>query len=116
MIRLFLAIVLFAALASTLWAGGVAGTWQLVLTPEDGDETEWTLVLRDEGGKLSGTLSGEPGDFPIRDVRFEDGVLTFKVTIDEETVAHEARVTGSTLSGSYAGRSGKGAIKGTRQS
>ncbi|MCS7314747.1 MAG: hypothetical protein RMI94_01750 [Bryobacterales bacterium] len=94
----------------------VVGTWQCVSDSPDGSQYSWAVVVKEEGGKLSGTISGAPGEFSMEDVRFEGGVLTFKVRIEGDVYTIEARVQGDNLEGTWKGPSSQGVIKGSRRS
>jgi len=94
----------------------VVGSWQCVSDSPDGEQYRWTVVVKDEGGKLSGTISGAPGEYVMVEPRFENGTLTFKVQIEGETYTIEARIRGDQFEGVWKGASSQGYIKGTRQS
>jgi hypothetical protein len=115
MTRLLLVLLSVALLIPPLCAG-VSGTWQVFSTSESGDEIEWQLVVVEQDGKLSGTLSSELGDFTLENPKFDGGTLTFKVTIDSESCFVEARIHGSEIEGGYKSHSEKGTLKGRKQS
>ena len=59
-----------------------------------------TLEVKDEGGKLSGTLTTQDGNsLPIAEGKLESNVLSFKVPTDNEAF---------TLKLTFEGESGKG--------
>lgn len=92
------------------------GTWQCVSDSPDGSQYSWAVVVKEEGGKLTGTISGAPGEFVMEDIRFEAGVLTFKVRIEGDVYTIEARIQGDSLEGTWKGPSSQGVIKGSRRS
>ncbi len=94
----------------------VVGTWQCVSDSPDGAQYSWAVVIREEGGKLTGTISGAPGEFLMEDIRFEGGVLTFKVRIEGDIYTIEAKIQGESLEGTWKGPGSQGVIKGNRRS
>lgn len=94
----------------------VVGNWHCVSDSPDGGQYSWAVVVKEEGGRLMGTISGAPGEFQMEDVRFEGGVLTFKVRIEGDLYKIEARIQGDTLDGTWKGPSSQGVIKGSRRS
>lgn len=114
LLSLMLAIALAAALAAA--QKEVVGSWQCISDSPDGGQYRWTVVVKQENGKLSGTISGAPGEFVMQDARYEDGVFSFKVQIEGEVYVVEARISGDKLEGTWKGGSSQGVIKGTKQS
>jgi hypothetical protein len=108
-------LVLVTALAAAA-ANPVVGTWQISSVTDDGQEYAWKLILKEDGGNLTGTLSGEPGDYPLSDVKFEKDILTFKVTVEDQTYSCEAKVSGNSLEGAFKGGAASGKLKGTKES
>ncbi|HEX8984063.1 MAG TPA: hypothetical protein VF767_01475 [Bryobacteraceae bacterium] len=116
MTRLPLLLPIALLLVPLLSAAGISGAWQVFTTAESGDEIEWKMVIVEQDGKLSGTLSSELGDFTLENLKFDSGVLTFKVIIDSEDFLVDARIHGSDVEGNYKSRSEKGTLKGKQQS
>lgn len=117
MTRALLAVAVLLLFGAGLFAGNAAiGTWEVVSAMDGGgEEMTWKLVIKEDAGKLTGTISGEPGDFTLEDVKVEGDTLAFKVTIDDETYVTEAKITGSKLDGVFKATGVKGTLKGTRQ-
>ena len=106
-----------------LGAGGLlaadkpmVGTWQLVTEAPGGDQMRLTLVVKEEGGKLSGTLTGSIGQFPLIDPKVEGDSFTCKISIDEQTYTVEGKVSGKNFEGAWKGGGAQGVIKGTKES
>jgi hypothetical protein len=118
--RRIMLIAMLAALASAGAAmaaeNAVVGLWQVVSDSPGGEQYQWKLEIKEEDGKLSGSLSGGPGQFPLLEPKFEDGTLTFKVTIEEQTYAIQMKVTGAKIEGTWKGPSSQGTMKGSKQS
>jgi hypothetical protein len=118
MTRIVLALAAIVLLGAGLLmaANAAAGTWEVVsATDGGGDEMTWKLVIKDDDGKLSGTISGEPGDYTLEDVKVEGDTLTFKVTIEDQTYTTEAKISGSKLDGVFKSTGAKGTLRGTKQ-
>ena len=61
---------------------GLTGTWKWS-NEGFGGQQETVLVLKQDGDKITGTISGFGGeDSPIADAKFVNGELTFKVSRD----------------------------------
>jgi hypothetical protein len=59
-----------------------SGTWKWT-APGPGGDIDFVLKIKQDGDKLTGTMSGFNGDeSPIADGKIEDGKLTFKVVRD----------------------------------
>jgi hypothetical protein len=115
--RMALVVVLLALAGAALLAADNAavGTWQLTSDSPGGEQYAWTLVIKGENGKLSGTLSGGPGQFPLLDPKMEGEAFTCKITIDETTYAIQAKISGNKFDGTWKGPASQGMIKGTKQ-
>lgn len=111
LVFLLTGMILFAAAENS-----IVGTWQVVSDSPDGDQYRWTLAVKEVDGKLTGTLSGEPGQFPLIDLKSADDTFTCRVKVEGQTYGIEIRVSGARLEGSWKGASSQGFIKGTRQS
>ncbi len=95
----------------------VAGIWKVVSTgPGPGDEFVWKMTIKDTEGKLSGTLAGDMGEFQLSEVKFENDVLSGKLTIDTETYVVEMKMQGNTGEGKWKGGGGEGGtLKATKE-
>jgi hypothetical protein len=114
-LTLILTILLFASVA--VWAADHAaavGTWDVVSTDDAGQSMNWTLTVKDDGGKLSGTLSGDAGELPIVDAKLDGNSFTFKVVVNEATYTTEGTIDGNKFEGKYKGAEGGGTLKGTK--
>jgi hypothetical protein len=115
-IRLSLALLaLTGAVALAAAANAVVGTWQLVSDSPGGEQYNWTLVLKEDEGKLSGTMTGGPGAYTLLEPKLEGETFTFKVTIDEQTYSIQAKISGGKFDGTWKGPGSQGTIKGTKQ-
>jgi len=73
----------FPAVGTRGDGGPPVGEWTVV-TDAGGQESEATLTIIEDGGSIAGTIASDQGTLEIGDPAFEDGVLTFDITIDAE--------------------------------
>jgi hypothetical protein len=101
-------------------AGSIAGTWKLAVETPNGAR-ERTLVLKQEGDRLTGTLTG-PMDqaSPLQEVSFKGRELRFSVSFDRDgqTIkrSYVATIDGDTLKGSVEGGPQSRSFTGKRES
>jgi hypothetical protein len=111
---LFLAVVCFAALAL---AEDPAGTWKMTADGPDGNIYKFDLVIKSDGGKLSGTAgNAELGSIPLKDVQFKEAQLTFQLFYAPAgDINFKMKMTGNNLKGTFTTQEGDtGDISGTR--
>ena len=83
---------------------GPTGTWKWTVTFND-QELNFTLKLKAEGDKLTGTLSGprEGMESKIEDGTYKDGEVAFKVTRERNgqkfVIKYKGKVSGDTIKG-----------------
>jgi hypothetical protein len=82
------------------------GTWKWEMKRQNGDAIPVTLKLKQDGEKLTGTISGfgaNAKDTEITDGTIKDGDLSFKVTRkrnDQEfTTTYKGKLAGDTITG-----------------
>jgi hypothetical protein len=96
------------ALAISAAASGVraddspTGTWKWEVKFND-QTFDLTLKLKQEGDKLTGTLTGPNGDTAIQDGQVKDGALSFTVVRERNgqkmTFKYEGKVKDDTITG-----------------
>ena len=93
----------------------VDGTWKWSFTTQNGDKRESTAKLKQEGEKVTGTISGRQGgnDTEIKDGKIDkDGTLTFTVTREFNgntmTSKYNGKVEGDTIKGKIETKRGDG--------
>jgi hypothetical protein len=79
------------------------GTWKWKVKFGD-QEREFTLKLKQDGDKLTGTMVGRDGkDAPIEDATIKDGQVAFKVTRERDgkkfVIEYTGKVSGDTIKG-----------------
>lgn len=111
--------VLVCAVGAIAAGSPIAGAWKCVSIDEKGMQVEWTLVVAEAAGKLSGTLTiTQSGDqIDILEPVLTGNSFTFKIRINpEEVVELTGHLDGAKIDGSFKGKaSGSGTFKGSRQ-
>jgi hypothetical protein len=86
---------------------GAAGKWKWSFE-RNGQKTETTLTLKQDGEKLTGTVTGRNNtETAIEDGKIKDGEVSFKVTRERN---------GQKFTAAYKGKVSEDAIKGTIES
>lgn len=64
---------------ATALAADVTGTWNVTATTSSGREYKMQMLLKDEGGKLVGEMSGEQGLIALQELKAEGDELSYKI-------------------------------------
>ncbi len=113
----------FLALAPVLVSVGwlvaaeqpIVGNWDCTSTTPTGTDMKWTLTVKEQNGKLTGTAGSDEGDMPISEAKLEGGEFSFKVFVNSEPYAVKIKVDGARFQGTWTGGGETGAIKGTKK-
>lgn len=71
---------MIALTAAAITSANATGTWSGTLTPADRDPGPAHLVLKEEGGTVTGTAGPNEGEqHPIQNGKAENGTLTFEL-------------------------------------
>ncbi|HLH04611.1 MAG TPA: hypothetical protein VKX25_17725 [Bryobacteraceae bacterium] len=108
-----LVILLLAVTALAQDYKSLLGKWNMTSETE-GDPVDWTLVLKDDGGKLAAFLSGTDGDQAAKDFTYKDGVLKFQAPYQGEYYDVELKVKDGKLEGSWSGGGSSGRTTGVK--
>jgi hypothetical protein len=95
--------IFFIALACCLpaTAGDVAGKWNLTATDPDGALIKAEMELQRNAGVWSGSIKGPEGTEPLRQISFQDDVLTCTLSYEGTEVALNMKLDGDMLKGRY---------------
>ena len=101
-------------LASPAWADGVVGTWDLEVQAGD-VQLQYRLTI---GKDMKGKMVTDEGDAELREVKFEDGSLTFDATVpfngDELETSFEGEIDGDEIQGTFFTDIGLAPVTGSR--
>ena len=80
--------------SATAWAADVTGKWVGTVESPQGP-IELTYELKTEGEVVTGTITSAMGSVTIDKGRLSGDLLTYEVSLQGATVAHEARLDAS---------------------
>jgi hypothetical protein len=112
-LRTFLALSVFAAVC---FASDAAGRWKLAANAPDGNTYNVTLIVKEDGGKLSGVLDSERGQMPLANVAFANGELRFDLVLDMGAIPFRLKIDGDKVTGTLTAPDGSsGSVTGQRE-
>jgi hypothetical protein len=111
-----LQIVVVAMLSVTACAAenAAAGKWNCSNSPDSGTQSAWTLVVREDGAKLTGFLTDGQIELPLVEVKAGGGRFTFGFEINGKPYRFEGKVEGRKLEGRYSGEEAAGRLQCTQ--
>jgi len=103
-------------LAASLWAAApIVGTWEVTSVDPDGNPIRATLIVKEDGGRLTGSLTVEDMVLRMSDAAMSGDTFTCKVTQEGRAYDVKAKVDGDSLEGAWESSGNrKGNIKGKR--
>lgn len=90
--------------------GPVTGTWKVQAKLSSGRQYQGQIILRDQAGKLSGSLAVAEGEVGLANVKFAAPELCFDVPVEEGVYQVKLTLAGSELKGTV---TGPGEVTGT---
>jgi len=79
------------------------GTWKWSFTGQNGQSREFSLKLKLEGDKLTGTISGRGGDTAIEEAKIKGEDISFQVTREfngnKVVTKYNGKIAGDTIKG-----------------
>jgi hypothetical protein len=103
-------------LAASLWAAApIVGTWNVSSVDPEGNPIRATLTMKEDGGKLVGSVTVEDLLLSMSDANMSGDTFTCKVTHEGRVFEVNMKVTADSVEGGWQSSGGrKGAIKGSR--
>ncbi len=86
-------------------AADVTGAWNMTATTSSGREYKVQLVLKNEDGKLAGTMSSEQGSIVLQELKAEGDELSYKIPA-AGGVAIKLTVAGDAMNGTFTAADG----------
>ena len=90
-------LLLLAALAAVASAADITGKWTTQITGPDGNAVTVGYDFKQEGMKLSGTVTGPGGDLPIQGGSVDGDKVAFSITFNEMKVGNEGTIKGEEI-------------------
>jgi hypothetical protein len=83
---------------ATAFAADVTGTWSGDMVGPNGDSFHLSFTFKQDGAKLTGTVTGPRGDpIEIADGKIAGVKLSFTVNVNGMVIKHEGVVSGDTI-------------------
>src|SRR5262245_36988752 len=92
-----LLIAALALLTGIAFAADVTGKWTAQINAPDGNAITVNYDLKQDGGKLTGTVEGPGGVIPIQDGKVDGDKIAFNLTFNEMKVGTEGTVKGDEI-------------------
>jgi GH15 family glucan-1,4-alpha-glucosidase len=89
--------VLALVFAGLAFAADVTGKWNATTQSPDGQQMQLVFNFKQDGEKLSGTVTGPPGDLPISEGKVSGDSISFNVQINDMTIVHKGTVSGDEM-------------------
>jgi hypothetical protein len=91
--------------AAKATAADATGTWKWSTTRQNGDTVETVLKLKQDGEKLTGTITGFQGnETEIKDGKIKDGAVSFSVVRERNGQTTTQKYTGTLEGDSLKGK------------
>lgn len=75
--------------ATLMFAADVTGAWKGEVKGPDGNSFQLTFNFKQDGAKLTGTVTGPGGDIPITDGKVDGDKISFTVSVNGTTIQHD---------------------------
>jgi hypothetical protein len=75
-------LLLFFVCAAFAFAADVTGNWSAQIADQSGNNITINYTFKQDGTKLTGTVTGPGGDLPIQEGKVEEDKISFNVTFD----------------------------------
>jgi len=92
----------------------VDGKWNCTNIQPTGQESPWSLLIREDGGKLIGSLTDGEADVQLSKVRLAGTVFSFRFYINAKPYTFEGKIDGARLEGKYSGAEAAGTLRCSR--
>lgn len=101
-LALFLTMSLLGLSVSSAADNPIVGKWDCVSKDVSTAEMRWTLVVVENGGKLSGSLNGGQEEIPLIEPKFDGERFTFKINVNPNCMVEaKVTVTGNKFDGTF---------------
>ena len=83
--------------ATLMFAADVTGAWKGEVKGPNGDGFQLTFNFKQDGAKLTGTVSGPGGDIEISNGKVDGDKISFTVSFNEVTIQHDGVISGDQI-------------------
>lgn len=98
-------------------APAIVGSWDCTSTTADGNDATWTLVVKEQDGKLVASVENSSvGDINISDFKADGASANFTAETGGNSYSVKLMVKGAAVEGTFEGDQASGTIKGTKKS
>ena len=92
------AALLVVCTAAMAFAADVTGTWSGEAKGPNGDSFQVSFAFKQDGTKLTGTVTGPQGDpIDISDGKIDGNKVFFNVTVNGMTISHDGLINGDEI-------------------
>jgi hypothetical protein len=114
--RWFQNLLLVSVSMAACFASDVVGRYKLTANAPDGNAYNVTLIVKEEGGKLSGVLDSERGQMPLANVASSGNELRFDLMLDMGAIPFRLKIDGDKVTGTLTAPDGStGSVTGQRE-
>ena len=83
--------------ATLMFAADVTGAWNGEVKGPNGDGFQLTFHFKQDGAKLTGTISSPGGDIDISDGKIDGDKISFAVSFNGTTIQHDGVINGDQI-------------------
>jgi hypothetical protein len=83
--------------ATLMFAADVTGAWKSEIKGPDGNSFQLTFNFKQDGAKLTGTVTGPGGDIEISNGKIDGDKISFTVSVNDVTIQHDGTISGDQI-------------------
>ena len=91
------ALLMIGSVRPVFAATDVTGTWTTELKAPDGSSIPITFNFKQDGAKLTGTVTGDAGPVTIDNGKIDGNKMTFTVSFSGITISHDGTIDGDVI-------------------
>jgi hypothetical protein len=82
---------------ATAFAADLTGSWSGDMVGPNGDNLHLVFTFKQDGAKLTGSVSSPMGDIEISNGKIDGNKFTFDISFNEMTIKHEGLLNGDAI-------------------
>lgn len=83
--------------ATLMFAADITGAWKGEVKGPNGDAMQLTFNFKQDGAKLTGSVTGPGGDIDISDGKVDGDKISFTVSFNGTTIQHDGTISGDQI-------------------